>query len=150
MKATDVLKKQHKAVKALFNDVLEAEDAESRRQLCGQIADELKIHSTIEEQIFYPAVRDLGEKGEEIVLESLEEHHVVDLVLAELPRVNPRDDRFKAKMTVLSELVDHHVKEEERDMFKRAQALGVKRLTELGEQLVKAAARYQGSAESRA
>ena len=96
-------------------------------------------------------MRSLGtEAVEDLIDEAFEEHHVVDLVLAELPRVNPRDDRFVAKMTVLSELVDHHVKEEESDMFKRAQALGVKRLTELGEQLVKAAARYQGSVAPRA
>jgi hemerythrin superfamily protein len=142
MNATALLKQQHKDVKSLFEEVLEVEDPESRRQLCERIGQELLVHTRIEEEIFYPAVRSLGtEAVEELIDESLEEHHVVDLVLAELPRVNPRDDRFKAKMTVLSELVDHHVKEEERDMFKRAQALGVKRLAELGGRLMKAAGR---------
>jgi len=115
--------------------------------LLGEIAAALAMHTKIEEDIFYPAVRSLGTEAlEKLIDEAFEEHHVVDLVLAELPRVSPRDDRFVAKMTVLSEVVEHHVKEEESDMFKRAQALGVKRLTELGEQLAKAAARYQRGA----
>jgi hemerythrin superfamily protein len=135
MKATALLKKQHKEVMDLFKEVMEAEDPESRRQLCDQISQELKVHSRIEEEIFYPAVRELGEKGEEIVLESLEEHHVVDLVLAELPRVDPEGARFHAKMTVLMELVEHHKKEEEKEMFKLAETLGKEELDELGERL---------------
>jgi len=105
----------------------------------------LAAHTRIEEEIFYPAVRSLGTDDlETLVDEALEEHHVVDLVLAELPRVHPGDDRFAAKMTVLSELVEHHVKEEERDMFRRAQALGTDRLKELGARLEQAAARHLG------
>jgi len=149
--AVSVLKAQHRDVEALFERVLSSEDPRVRKEVMREIAQALARHTKIEEDIFYPAVRSLGtEAVEDLIDEAFEEHHVVDLVLAELPRVNPRDDRFVAKMTVLSELVDHHVKEEESDMFKRAQALGVKRLTELGEQLVKAAARYQGSAAPRA
>lgn len=144
MKATDLLKKQHKDVMALFKEVLEAEDPESRRQLCERIAEDLKIHSTIEEEIFYPAVRDLGEKGEEIVLESLEEHHVVDLVLGDLPNVDFEDERFSAKMTVLHELVEHHAKEEEKEMFKLAQKLGKVELDELGERLESRADELKG------
>ncbi len=135
MKATDLLKKQHKEVMGLFEEVLETDDAESRRQLCDQIGRELSVHSRIEEEIFYPAIRELGGKGEEMVLESLEEHHVVDLVVAELPRVDPEDERFHAKMTVLHELVEHHKKEEEKEMFKIAQKLGKEELEELGERL---------------
>jgi hemerythrin-like domain-containing protein len=70
-----------------------------------------------------------------MVLEAYEEHHVVKLLLAELPRVNPEDERFEAKMTVLSELVEHHVEEEEKEMFKLAQKLGREELEELGEQM---------------
>ena len=149
--AVSVLRAQHRDVEALFERVLSSEDPRVRKEVMREIAQALAMHTRIEEDIFYPAVRSLGtEAVEDLIDEAFEEHHVVDLVLAELPRVNPRDDRFVAKMTVLSELVDHHVKEEESDMFKRAQALGVKRLTELGEQLVKAFARYQGSAAPRA
>jgi hemerythrin superfamily protein len=149
--AVSVLKAQHREVEALFKRVLASDDPRSRKELLGEIAHALAVHTEIEEEVFYPAVRSLGtEPIEDLIDEAFEEHHVVDLILAELPRVNPRDDRFVAKMTVLSEVVDHHVKEEESDMFKRAQALGVKRLTELGEQLQKAAARHQKAAGSRA
>jgi hypothetical protein len=135
MNATALLKKQHKDVKGLFEEVLEAEDPESRRQLCEQIAQELMVHTKIEEEMFYPAVRELGGKAEEMILEAFEEHHVVDLVLAELPRVDPEDERFHAKMTVLQELVEHHVKEEEKEMFKLAQKIGRTELAELGERM---------------
>jgi hemerythrin superfamily protein len=137
MKATDLLKKQHKTVKALFKKVEDTEDARRRRQLMDEIANELKIHTKIEEEIFYPAVREIGtSKAEELVDESFEEHHVVDLVLAELPKVDPEDERFAAKMTVLSELVQHHADEEEKEMFPMCdKKLGRERLQQLGEQM---------------
>jgi hemerythrin superfamily protein len=135
MKATDFLKQQHKDVMALFKEVEEAEDPESRRQLCEHIAESLKLHSKIEEEIFYPAVREVSDQGEEMVLEALEEHHVVDLVIAELPQADPEDERFEAKMTVLQELVEHHAREEEKEMFKIAQKLGKDELEALGERL---------------
>lgn len=136
MKATDLLKKQHREVKSLFKKLESTDNARMRRQLMTEIARNLEGHTTIEEEIFYPAVRELeARKAEEMVLEAYEEHHVVKLVLAELPRVNPEDERFEAKMTVLSELVDHHVEEEEKEMFKLAQKLGKDALAELGEQM---------------
>ena len=134
MKATDLLKKQHKQVKALFKKVDKTENPRERRQLMEQIEQELKMHTKIEEQIFYPAVRGIGtDKAEEMILEALEEHHVVDLVLVELPKVNPEDERFAAKMTVLSELVEHHADEEEEEMFPMAEKkLGAEELKALG------------------
>ena len=137
MKATDLLKKQHKNVKALFKKVENTEGGRQRRQLMDQIANELKIHTKIEEEIFYPAVRELGtSKAEEMIDEAFEEHHVVDLVLAELPKVDPEDERFQAKMTVLSELVEHHVEEEEKEMFPMAEKkLGRERMNELGQMM---------------
>jgi hemerythrin superfamily protein len=137
MKATDLLKKQHKSVKALFKEVEKTEDGRRRRQLMEQIAGELKIHTRIEEEIFYPAAREIGtSKVEELLDESLEEHHVVDLVLAELPKVDPEDERFAAKMTVLSELVVHHAEEEEEELFPLCEKkLGRERLQQLGEQM---------------
>src|SRR6266404_3848890 len=92
MKATDLLKKQHKSVKALFKKVDKTEDGRQRRQLMDQIANELKIHTKIEEEIFYPAVREIGtEKAEEMIDEAFEEHHVVDLVLG-IDRRQLRED----------------------------------------------------------
>src|ERR1043166_1691361 len=128
MKATDLLKKHHKEVKALFKKVENTENARERRRLMNEIATALEGHTTIEEEMFYPAVRGLEtQKAEEMVLEAFEEHHVVKLVLAELPQVDPEDERFEAKMTVLSELVEHHADEEEEEMFKTAKRLGEKR-----------------------
>ena len=137
MKATDLLKKQHKNVKALFKKAEDTEGGRQRRQLMDQIASELKIHTKIEEEIFYPAVREIGtSKAEEMIDEAFEEHHVVDLVLAELPKVDPEDERFHAKLTVLSELVKHHVEEEEGELFPMAEKkLGKDRLQMLGERM---------------
>ena len=136
MKATDLLKKQHKEVKALFKKVENTENARERRRLMEEIATALDGHATIEEEMFYPAVRGLEtQKAEEMVMEAFEEHHVVKLVLAELPQVDPEDERFEAKMTVLSELVEHHADEEEEEMFKAAQKLGKDELESLGERM---------------
>jgi len=147
MKATDLLKKQHRQVEKLFK---QAEKAQSRqrRQLMEQIVEQLKLHTKIEEEIFYPAVRELGtSKAEEMIDEAFEEHHVVDLVLAELPKVDPEDERFEAKMTVLSELVQHHVEEEEGELFPMAEKkLGAERIKELGQQMEQMA----GAGERRA
>jgi hemerythrin superfamily protein len=136
MKATDLLKKQHKDVKALFKKVERTDNARQRRQLLDEISRRLEGHTLIEEEIFYPAVRGLEtHKVEAMILEAYEEHHVVKLVLAELPRMNPDDERFEAKMTVLSELIEHHVEEEEQEMFKTAQKLGKDEMQALGEQM---------------
>ena len=138
MKATDLLKKQHREVKGLFKKMEKTENAGERRKLMETIAQELQMHTTIEEEIFYPAVREVeSKKAEEMVDEAFEEHHVVKLVLAELPKVDPEDKRFEAKMTVLSELVEHHVEEEEKEMFPMAERqLGPERSRELAEAMV--------------
>jgi hemerythrin superfamily protein len=136
MKATDLLKKQHKEVKGLFKKIEGTDNARERRQLMTRIVQELELHAKIEEEIFYPAVRGVeSKKAEEMIAEALEEHHVVKLVLAELPQVDPEDERFQAKMTVLSELVEHHADEEEEEMFKLANKLGKEELDDLGAQL---------------
>jgi hemerythrin superfamily protein len=137
MDAMSLLKRQHKEVKGLFKKIEKASRANERRQLLDQIATALEGHTTIEEEMFYPAVRELGtKKGEEMVNEAFEEHHVVKLVLAELPKVDVEDERFEAKMTVLSELVEHHVEEEEKEMFKLAKRIGEDELDELGERMM--------------
>ena len=137
MKATELLKKQHREVKALFKRIEQTEDGGERRAAMDEIAAKLRTHMMIEEEIFYPAVQDGSTKkaAEEIIPEAYEEHHVVKLVLEELPDVDPEDERFEAKMTVLSELIDHHVQEEEKEMFKAAERLGTERLKELGAEM---------------
>jgi len=139
MNATELLKKQHREVKALFAEAKKVEPAERRRVL-DEITEKLQAHMTIEEDIFYPAVREIGtKKTDEIVPEAYEEHHVVKLVLDELPDVDLDAESFEAKVTVLDELIEHHVEEEESEMFKVARKLGTERLAELGSEMESAA-----------
>ncbi len=137
MKATDLLKKQHREVKKLFKDVEGTDDAKKRRALMVEIVEHLKLHTSLEEDVFYPAVRELGtKKAEEMTLEAIEEHHVVDLVMAELPKVDPAADTFEAKMTVLKELIEHHVEEEEDEMFPMAEKrFGAEKSNELAREM---------------
>ncbi len=137
MDAVSLLKKQHREVEALFKQIEKTDDGAERRELMDQIREMLEMHTSIEEEIFYPAVREVeSKKAEEMVLEAYEEHHVVDLVLKDLPNVDPEDERFEAKMTVLKELIEHHVEEEEKEMFKLAEQLGKDGLKELGERML--------------
>lgn len=146
MKATDLLEQQHNDVRSLFRKVKKASDVRSRRSGMKEIASQLGAHMRIEEDLFYPAVQEIGtKKAEELVPEAYEEHHVTALVLRELPRVDPKDERFEAKMTVLAELVEHHVEEEEKEMFKLAQKLGAERLAELGDEMEAAFVRRVGA-----
>ena len=108
----------------------------SKRQIVDRIIEELSVHAAIEEQVFYPAVRSSVEQAEDEVLESLEEHHIVKWTLSELEGMDPQDERFDAKVTVLIESVRQHIDEEEGEMFPKVrQAVGRKELQELGEQM---------------
>jgi len=150
MDATKLLKKQHREVEALFKRIGKTEEASERRRLMDEISAKLTMHTKLEEEIFYPAVRDVPtKKAEEMVLEAYEEHHVVKLVLAELPEVDPEDERFEAKMTVLKELVKHHVEEEEGEMFKLADKMDEDDLEALGERMSQEAEQADASVRSK-
>jgi hypothetical protein len=140
--------KQHREVEGFFKQIEKTEDSDERKKLMAEIKHALELHTRLEEEIFYPAVRGLEtKKAEDMVLEAYEEHHVVKLVLAELPQLDPDDEHFEAKMTVLKELVEHHVEEEEQDkdgLFKMAKKLGKERLEELGDRMAAEAERRQG------
>ena len=148
MKATDFLEKQHKEVMKLFKQAEKSEEPKARKRLMTEIVAHLKVHTTIEEEIFYPAVCEIGtEKVEDMMLEAVEEHHVVDLVLEELPQVDPAADTFEAKMTVLKELIEHHVEEEQDEIFPMAERkLGKERISELGERLEERAGALEAQA----
>ena len=136
MDPIQLLKKQHREVEALFKKIEKIRSAEQRRALMLELASNLKLHMKIEEEIFYPAVQQLpAKKAEDMTLEAYEEHAVVKLVLAGLPGVDPEDERFDAKMTVLSELIEHHVEEEEDEMFVTAKKLGAAELNALGSRM---------------
>jgi hemerythrin superfamily protein len=136
MDAITMLRNDHKAVRTLFKRFEKAgENAhKSKRDLVDRIIEGLSVHSAIEEQVFYPAVRSAVEEAQDEVVESLEEHHIVKWVLSELEDMEPEDERFDAKVTVLIENVRHHMQEEEEEMFPKVRkALSPSDLRELGE-----------------
>jgi len=136
--ATALLMKDHKTVKALLKKLESTESAAPRENLLKQIEQELKIHTQIEEEIFYPAFKNAVKSAEQkkLYYESLEEHHVVDLVLPEIKSENAGSEEFAAKAKVLKDLVEHHAEEEETEMFPKARrAMGSQQLKELGTQM---------------
>jgi hemerythrin superfamily protein len=136
-----LLKNDHKTVEKLFKQFEKAGDEayEEKRKIVQQLVEELSVHAHIEEQIFYPEARADVPETEDHVLESLEEHHIVKWVLSELHGMDPQDERYDAKVTVLAENVRHHVEEEEQEWFPEVRkTLGRKRLQEIGTRLEKA------------
>ena len=134
MNALTLLTNDHDKMKKLLAQ-LEAtteRGVKTREELFATIKCELTIHETIEEEIFYPALKS-HPKAKDIVLEGYEEHHVVDLVMAELEGLDVSDESWGAKATVMKENVEHHMEEEEGDMFKKArQVFDRDELEELG------------------
>jgi hypothetical protein len=99
------------------------------------VKQELEVHEQIEEEIFYPALKD-HPKTRELTLEAYEEHHVVDMVMAEIEGVAYQDETWGAKFTVMKENLEHHIEEEEGEMFKQAkQVFDKDELTQLGERM---------------
>ncbi|HET9444008.1 MAG TPA: hemerythrin domain-containing protein [Acidimicrobiales bacterium] len=146
MNALTLLKQDHGNVEELFRrfETADADDVGELSRVRDLLIEHLSRHAAVEEQVFYPAIRQrLGRDETFAVLEGLEEHHLVKLTLAELEKLPPTAERFRAKMTVLVEGVRHHVREEEDDLFKLVRdAFTVEELNTMGEQMerLKAAA----------
>ena len=143
MNAITLLKNDHKTVEGLFKrfEKLGPRAVKSKQELVERIIRELSIHAAIEEMFFYPAIREAADGGDagNMVLESLEEHHIVKWVLAELEGMTPEHERFDAKVSVLMESVRHHVEEEEKELFPQLnKLLGKARLDDIGEAMNKA------------
>lgn len=150
--ALELIRSDHREVDALFAVALgEDTPAAQRRGAIAKIVQALSIHAQMEEALFYPALRKAGGKDErDSVLEANEEHGVVKDLLAKIERVGPRDETIEAKVTVLKELVQHHVKEEEGTIFGEArEALGEERLQRLGEEMQRFKERAQGGGSGR-
>lgn len=138
--AIQLLKEDHKKVKDLLSQLVETTTRaeKTRRQLLEKIAQELEVHTHIEEEIFYPAFKEAGNSEfSKMYFEALEEHRAVDeLVLPDLKKTEPSSEKFSGRAKVLKELVEHHIDEEEKDMFKKAsQAFSKDELMELGKQM---------------
>lgn len=135
--AIALLKQDHEKVRGLLDSLEKANEGPRRAKLMGQIEQELKIHTTIEEEIFYPAFREAGKKKDDQVMiyEAVQEHHMVDVAMPEASDGENNED-LKAKAKVLKELVEHHADEEEDDMFPRARKLMTREeLRDLGAQM---------------
>jgi len=126
--AIALLTADHKVVKGLFAEFTKLKDHDradtKKAALVKQVCDALKVHAEIEEEIFYPAVRKAIDDGD-LMDEALVEHSGAKDLIAQLEDMNPEDDLYDAKVTVLSEQIEHHVKEEEGDMFVKAKAAKV-------------------------
>ena len=140
MDAIALLKQDHELVKRLFKQATDAGEGQidRKRQLVEQIFREMMVHERLEEDLFYPAVKAAADsEGKDLVAEGYEEHHVVDLVMEEMQDVDLDERKFDAKLKVMRENVEHHIKEEEEQMFPKArEALGDARIQELGREML--------------
>ena len=124
MDAIAMLKADHDKVKKLLTALESTTErgVKTRQELFATIKGELSVHEVIEEEIFYPALKS-HPKAKDIVLEGYEEHHVVDLLMGELEALAVSDETWGAKANVMKENVEHHIEEEEGEMFKQARAV---------------------------
>jgi hemerythrin-like domain-containing protein len=137
MDAISLLKDDHRKMKKLLSELESTTErgVKTRQELFTKMKDELTIHEAIEEEIFYPALKE-HPKAKEIVLEAYEEHHVVDMVMAEIEGVPFEDETWGAKFTVMKENIEHHIDEEENEMFTQArQVFDDTELEGLGERM---------------
>jgi iron-sulfur cluster repair protein YtfE (RIC family) len=131
MKATSLLQTQHQEVRAIF-EAIESGDGELG-ELVEKLADALVAHMAIEQQLFYPAIKSIDEDH---VLESYEEHAAAEVALKRVLMTDFLDRSFKAKVSVLKELLFHHLDEEEKELFPKVeQALGAEKLETLGNEM---------------
>jgi hemerythrin-like domain-containing protein len=132
--AVTLLRADHALVQGLFEQFEKAREDKRKKSLAERICMELKIHTTIEEQIFYPAVRDALPKEADLLDEANVEHDSAKELISQIESGGPGDDLWDAKVTVLGEYIKHHVKEEQTEMFPKARKTKLD-LRALGEQL---------------
>ena len=137
MDALTLLKDDHQKMRKLLDELESTTErgVKTREELFARIKGELTVHEIIEEEIFYPALKE-HPKAKDIVLEGYEEHHVVDTVMAELEDLPVDDETWGAKAKVMKENVEHHMEEEEGEMFQNArQVFDTDELEELGSEM---------------
>jgi hypothetical protein len=124
MNAISMLETDHRKVKALLKELESTTErgVKTRAELFATIKGELTLHEIIEEEIFYPELKS-HPKAKEIVLEGYEEHHVVDQLMGELESLDVADETWGAKAKVMKENIEHHIEEEEGEMFRQARAV---------------------------
>ena len=147
MNALTLLTNDHKKMRTLLDQVESTTErgVKTRTQLFAEIKGELMVHEAIEEEIFYPELK-AHPKARDIVLEGYQEHHVVDLLMGELEALAVDDETWGAKAIGMKENVEHHMEEEEGDMFEKArQVFDDAELEDLGERMM--ARKEQAAAE---
>jgi hemerythrin HHE cation binding domain-containing protein len=135
--AIALLKADHEKVKDLLADLEKTTErgVKTRAELIATIKGELTVHEIIEEEIFYPELK-AHPKARDIVLEGYEEHHVVDVLMGELEGMDVSDERWGAKAIVMKENIEHHIEEEEGEMFGKAlQVFDRQELIDLGDRM---------------
>jgi hemerythrin-like domain-containing protein len=122
-----MLKADHTKLKRLLRQLDETTEraVKERERLVRELEREIKTHAQVEEEVFYPTFKKVAEdsEAEDLFYEATEEHHVVDMVLPSLKACNPKSPEFTAKAKVLKELIEHHIREEEKEMFVEAREL---------------------------
>ena len=137
MDAIALLEADHQKVKRLLTELDSTTERgiKTRTELFATIKGELTLHEIVEEEIFYPTLK-AHPKAEDIVLEGYQEHHVVDLLMGELEELDVSDETWGAKATVMKENIEHHIEEEEGEMFRQARrAFDASELDELGQRM---------------
>lgn len=148
MDALELLEDDHKTVKKILDDLEDTTErgVKTRDELFTRFKKEMQAHEVIEEEILYPALKE-HKKAKEIALEGYEEHHVVDQIMAELDNLSYEDETWGAKLKVMKENIEHHIEEEEDDMFKKArQIFSKEELAEMGERMEARKKEVQASA----
>jgi hypothetical protein len=151
MNAFNLLKTDHEKVAGILASIEETTEraVKGREELFTRLKEELDLHAKIEEEIFYPALED-AEETREITLEAYEEHRLVKQLLAELESEPKDTEEWTAKFTVLKENIEHHVEEEEGEMFKKARrVLSEEEAETLGNQLQEAKRKNRAAAASK-
>jgi hypothetical protein len=149
----EMLERDHRRLEALFKkgEATTTRGTKVRRDILETLTAELVVHERIEEKVLYPALKRHAD-AREIVLEGYQEHHVADVLVRELQRMPPTDERWGAKLKVLQENIEHHIEEEEGDMFKTARSvLSRAQLDALGRKMeaMKAEARTKRRSKSK-
>lgn len=150
MNAIDLLKADHERVKAILTQLSESTErgVKKRTELLVKLEMEISIHTKLEEEILYPAFKEAGGKEQDVMYyEAKEEHRTVDsLVLPDLKETDPGTPEFSGRVKVVKELLEHHIEEEETEMFPQAiKLLGKTKLNELGQQMEEMKVEYKKS-----
>ncbi|HEV2912468.1 MAG TPA: hemerythrin domain-containing protein [Pyrinomonadaceae bacterium] len=151
MDAFELLKQDHEKVSGIFEKLEPTTErgVKTREDLFAQLKQELDIHARIEEEIFYPAIKE-AEETHDITLEAFEEHAVVKQLLSELDELSKSDETWGAKLKVLKENVEHHVEEEEGEMFPSARkVLSSEQIEQLGARMEAAKLEQKKAASAR-